>query len=61
MTMLRPVLLAEALALLALPLWSDVAEDQRVVILSGLVANNSRIGAVRRTELILSSIGEPGC
>ena len=40
---------------------SDVAEDQRVVILTGLVANNPRIGAARRSELVLSSIGDPGC
>ena len=39
---------------------SDVAEDQRVVILAGLVAHNRRIGAARRTELVLSGIGGPG-
>ena len=38
---------------------SDVAEDQRVVILTGLVANNPRIGAARRSELVLSNIGDP--
>src|ERR1700694_3545797 len=40
---------------------SDVAEDQRVVILSGLVAHNPRIGAVHRIELVLSNIGDPDC
>ena len=40
---------------------SDVAEDQRVVILTGLVANKPRIGAARRSELVLSNIGDPGC
>src|SRR5438552_3470957 len=39
---------------------SDVAEDQRVVVLSRLVTNNRRIGAVRRSELVLSSVGDPG-
>ena len=40
---------------------SNVAEDQRVVILAGLVSNNPRIGAARRSELVLSNIGDPGC
>ena len=40
---------------------SNVAEDQRVVILTGLVNNNRRISAARRTELVLSNIGDPGC
>ena len=39
---------------------SDIAQDQRVVILAGLVANNSRMGAARRTKLVLSGIGDPG-
>src|SRR5204862_5710199 len=39
---------------------SGVAEDQRVVILSGLVANQPRIGAARRSELVLSSIRDAG-
>jgi hypothetical protein len=39
---------------------SDVAEDDRVVILSGLVANKRRIRAVHRSELVLSNIGDPG-
>jgi hypothetical protein len=38
----------------------DVAEDQRVVILSRLVSNNSRIGSAHRIEFVLSSIGDPG-
>src|SRR2546428_1648233 len=38
----------------------NVAEDQRVVILTGLVCNNPRIGAVRRSKLVLSNIGDPG-
>jgi hypothetical protein len=40
---------------------SDVADDQRVVILSGLVGNNPGIDAVHRIELVLSNIGDPGC
>jgi hypothetical protein len=40
---------------------SDVPEDQRVVILSGLVANKPQIRAVHRGELVLSNIGDPGC
>jgi hypothetical protein len=39
---------------------SNVAENQRVVILTGLVSNQPRIGAVRRSELILSNVGDPG-
>ena len=39
---------------------SNVAEDQRVVILTGLVTNKPRIGAARRIELVLSRIGDPG-
>ena len=40
---------------------NDVAEDQRVEILGGLVGNKPRIRAARRSELVLSSIGDPGC
>ena len=40
---------------------NNIAENQRVVILTGLVSNNARIGAVRRTELVLSCIRGPGC
>ena len=39
---------------------SDVAEDQRFVILSGLVASKPRKRAVRGSELVRSRIGEPG-
>ena len=39
---------------------SGVAEDQRVVILAGLVGKKPHIRAVRRSELVLSSIGDPG-
>ena len=39
---------------------SDVAENERVVILTGLVRNKSRIGSAHRSELVLSSIGNPG-
>ena len=39
---------------------SDIAEDQRVVILNGLVAGNSRIAATGRIKPVLSSIGDPG-
>src|SRR2546428_13991935 len=39
---------------------SDVAEDQCVVILSGLVAHKPGIAAAHRTELVFSSIGDPG-
>jgi hypothetical protein len=35
-------------------------KDQRVVILSRLVANNRRIGAVRGNELVFSNIGAIG-
>ena len=38
----------------------DIAEDQRIVILSGLVNHNSSIAAVRWVELVLSNIGDPG-
>ena len=38
---------------------NDVAEDQRDVILAGLVARNPRIGAAHRSELVLSNIGDP--
>ena len=36
---------------------SDVTEDKRVVVLAGLVAHQSGIRAVRRSELVLSDIG----
>ena len=39
---------------------SDVAEGQRVVILSGLVGKSPRIAAARRIELVLSGVGDPG-
>src|SRR5205823_7836551 len=39
---------------------SNVAEDQRIIILSGLVATKPRIGAVRGSELVFSDIGYPG-
>src|SRR5712691_1690903 len=35
---------------------SDVAEDERVVILAGLVGHNPRIAATHRIELVLSCI-----
>src|SRR5205823_5617442 len=38
---------------------SNVAEDQRFVILVGLVSNDPRIRPVHRIELILSNIGNP--
>ena len=38
----------------------DVAENQRVVILAGLVSNNPGVTAVHRIELIFSSVGDPG-
>ena len=38
---------------------SDIAEDQRVVILSGLVTNKPRIAAADWTELVFSGIGDP--
>src|SRR6266478_5993377 len=39
---------------------NDIAEDQRVEILRGLVSNNPSIRAVHWSELVLSSIGDPG-
>ena len=39
---------------------SNVAENQRVAILSSLVAANARISAARRSELIFSNIGDAG-
>src|SRR5437763_11976229 len=39
---------------------SDIAEDQRVVILSGLRINKPRIAAADWTELVFSGIGDPG-
>ena len=38
---------------------SNVTENQRVVILSGLVTHNPRIGTAHRTKLVLSSIDGP--
>ena len=38
---------------------SDVAEDQRVVILTGLVANNPRIGAARRMNWYFPTLAIP--
>ena len=39
---------------------SHVTEDDRIVILRGLVAHQLRIRAARRIELVLSNIGDPG-
>ena len=39
----------------------NVAEDQRVVVLRSLVARKPRVGAVHRSELVLTNIGDPGC
>src|SRR5436189_865073 len=38
----------------------DITENQRVVILAGLVGNNSRITTARRNELVFSNIRDPG-
>src|SRR5689334_4617812 len=40
---------------------SDVTENQRVVILTGLVTSDVRVVTVRGVELVLSDIGDPGC
>jgi hypothetical protein len=39
---------------------SYVAEDQRVIVLPGLVTRNPRIAAAQRIELVLSCIADPG-
>src|SRR5439155_4398809 len=39
---------------------SHVAEDQRVIILPGLVTHDRRIGAGGRSEPVLSNIGRAG-
>ena len=37
---------------------SNITEDQSIVILAGLVGNNSGIAATRRSELVFSNIGD---
>lgn len=38
---------------------SNIAKDQRIIILRRLVCNNSRIRAVRWHELVFSTVGSP--
>src|SRR5436190_14722536 len=37
-----------------------IAEDQCIEILPGLITKNARIAAVRRIELVLSTVADPG-
>ena len=40
---------------------NNVPKDQRIVILSGLIAHHPRVGAIRGIETVFSNVGNPGC
>ena len=39
---------------------SDVAEDERVIALPGLIGRNRGISAIERIEIVLARVGNPG-